>query len=140
MIIIRDIEPQDHPACAAIFEAAWTDAFSVSPRTIGVAEFAMETKGEAVIVAVLSDRVCGFASIYLAESFLHHLYVDPAHHRHGIGSSLLHKAIQRAPDKLNLKCQHSNRHARDFYEAQGFVEGELGEDEYGLWVRLIAPY
>ncbi|MEZ5957313.1 MAG: GNAT family N-acetyltransferase [Hyphomonadaceae bacterium] len=139
MITVRDITPRDHPACAAIFEAAWTDAFSDYPRAIGVAEFAAETRDESVIVAERNDLLCGFASIYVPDSFLHHLYIDPAHHRQGIGSALLGEAIKRAPDKLSLKCQQSNRRARSFYAAHGFVEGEWGDNSYGPWVLVTAP-
>lgn len=139
MISVREIAPRDHPACAAIFEAAWTDAFSESPRTIGVAEFAAETRDELVIIATSGGKLCGFASIYLPDSFLHHLYVDPAQYRQGIGSILLREAMQRAPDKLRLKCQHSNNRARRFYAAHGFVEGERGDNSYGPWVLVMAP-
>jgi ribosomal protein S18 acetylase RimI-like enzyme len=139
MISVREITPRDHPACAAIFEAAWTDAFSESPRTIGVAEFAAETRDELVIIATSGSKLCGFASIYMPDSFLHHLYVDPAQYRQGIGSILLREAMKRAPDKLRLKCQHSNNRARRFYAAQGFVEGEWGNNSYGPWVLVMAP-
>lgn len=140
MITIREIAPSDYPACAAIFEAAWIDAFPESPRKIGVAELTMETRDELVIVAACGDQLLGFASVYLPGSFLHHLYVDPARHRQGAGSALLLEAMRRAPAKLSLKCQHSNRRARSFYAARRFVEGETGDSEYGPWIILTAPH
>ncbi len=139
MIFVRTLTPADVPACATIFEAAYPDAFAESPRRIGATEFAAETDDELVLVATNGARVCGFASLYVPESFLHHLYVDPASYRRGIGSALLREAMTRASGRLSLKCQHSNGRARNFYARHGFIEGEHGANSYGPWLRLMAP-
>lgn len=136
MISIREITPGDHPICAAIFEAAWNSAFPETLRSIGVAEFAAETRDEIVLVALMGKRVCGFASLYAPYAFLHHLYIAPDAQRQRIGSSLLHEAQARATAPLSLKCQAANANARAFYAMHGFIETGAGRDEYGPWISL----
>lgn len=140
MIAMREMTASDRPACAAIFEAAWNETFPTMARRIGVAEFATETSDEGVFVAAVDGNVCGFASLYAPDSFLHHLYVAPGAYRRGIGSALLHEAIRRADARLSLKCQLDNERALKFYAQHRFAEGERGADERGAWVLLHAPH
>jgi GNAT superfamily N-acetyltransferase len=136
MIVVRDAAPADYPVCAAIFEAAWNEAFPHAARVVGVAELLAQTSDEAVIVALRDGRVRGLASIYLPDSFLHHLFVDPASRGQGVGSVLLRAAMARADAPLSLKCQLANTRALAFYGAHDFIEGERGDDDDGAWVRL----
>lgn len=138
MITIRDMAANEAHACAAIFEAAWNEAFPHAPRTVDAAAFAAETADEIVLVAIAKQRVRGFASLYARDAFLHHLYVDPGVHRRGIGSALLREVASRANGPLNLKCQLTNTRARVFYAKHGFAEVEHGSDQHGRWVRLLA--
>lgn len=136
MISIREATPRDHPACAAIFEAAWNGAFPKAQRRIGVAELAAETRDELVIVALTETRLCGFASLYAPDAFLHHLYVAPDIQRRHVGSSLLREIQVRASAPLSLKCQAANAGARAFYAKHGFLKTGIGDDEYGPWISL----
>lgn len=74
--------------------------------------------GRARFLGVRGEGLLGFAA--LADGWLHHLYVLPAHQGRGIGSALLGAAKMRA-DMLQLWTFQRNLPARRFYEARGFV-------------------
>jgi ribosomal protein S18 acetylase RimI-like enzyme len=62
--------------------------------------------------------------VALRSGWIDHLYVDPAHHRRGIGSALVRLA-QREQDELRLYTFQSNVRAQRLYERHGFVVEEL---------------
>ena len=71
-------------------------------------------------------RLQGF--IALLPGWIDHLYVDPAIHRAGIGSSLVRLA-QEKQSELRLYTFQSNVNARKFYEKHGFVIEEFNDGE-----------
>jgi len=58
--------------------------------------------------------------------FIDRLYVDPAHHRHGIGQALLDFARAQSPKHLWLYTHMANKMARAFYKKNGFVAERYG--------------
>ncbi|MFF2324515.1 MULTISPECIES: GNAT family N-acetyltransferase [unclassified Streptomyces] len=66
-----------------------------------------------------TGELLGFASLDGTE--LEHLYLRPDVRRRGIGSLLLAKARELAPDELNLYAFQRNSDARAFYERHGFT-------------------
>ena len=72
------------------------------------------------------SRLQGF--IALLPGWIDHLYVDPAIHRAGIGSSLVRLA-QEMQSELRLYTFQSNSNARKFYEKHGFVIEEFNDGE-----------
>ena len=74
----------------------------------------------------VGSRLQGF--IALLPGWIDHLYVDPAVHRAGIGSSLVRLA-QEQQSELRLYTFQSNVNARAFYEKHGFVIEELTDGE-----------
>ncbi|MCL1030278.1 GNAT family N-acetyltransferase [Serratia sp. arafor3] len=74
-------------------------------------DFDRSTTGEEIWVAEQDGRLLGFVSIYRAEDFIHHLYVDTQQPPQGVGSALLHAAepiprmtpIGHAGQALNLR-------------------------------------
>ena len=74
-----------------------------------------------VWVAV-SERIVGF--IAFRKGWIDHLYVDPDHHRQGIGSALLEKAFAVEP-VLQLWAFQRNADALRFYQRKGFRIVEL---------------
>ena len=75
-----------------------------------------------VSVHELNGDITGFIST--AGGWLHHLYVDPKHWKHGIGALLLLSA-QARNNSLQLWVFQDNTKARNFYKAHGFTELEL---------------
>lgn len=72
-----------------------------------------------VRVADDGSTLLGFAAV--AGVWLEHLYVDPDHHRRGVGRVLLEDARRLRPGGLLLHVFTRNAPARRFYEAAGFV-------------------
>lgn len=137
---VRTFVPADAPACVAIFERAWNAGHPYSPRKIDTAVFAAETADETILVADDERRhVVGFVSLYLPESFVHHLYVDPAHARNGVGKALLSGAVALAGGRASLKCQTRNAGALAFYRGLGWSDDESGDGDGGPWVRMLSP-
>ena len=78
-----------------------------------------------VWIADIDGRPAGYLA--LVDDLLDHLYVEPAHQRHGVGSLLLAKAKALRPGGLRLYAFQRNRRACDFYEARGFVPVTLSD-------------
>ena len=82
--------------------------------------------------------------VALRPGWIDHLYVDPDHHRKGIGGALVQLA-QREQEELRLFTFQSNARARALYERHGFVIEELTDGQRNeeklpdvtyLWCRL----
>ncbi len=104
-----------------------------------LSDFDRDTEGEEIWVAIESDEVVGFISIWAADGFIHHLFVDPDFRKIGAGSQLVNLAKQRYSE-LSLKCFVQNSDAIGFYESQGFKAGETvenGAESYHL-MRFIS--
>ena len=137
---VRPYSPSDADACARVFARAWHAGHAYAPRTIDLAVFVAETRGESVLVAEAAGRgVVAFASVHRPGSFVHHLYVDPAAQGLGIGRMLLDRAVALAGGRASLKCQCRNAQALAFYRHLGWTEGERGDGEFGPWTRLHSP-
>jgi ribosomal protein S18 acetylase RimI-like enzyme len=139
-VVIRAGTKADRKRLAEIFLAARRHAFVwIPPDSFRLSDFARETHGETILVAESGGEILGFAALWEPDAFLHHLYVDPAMHRRGIGMTLM-RAVRALCDRpLELKCQTGNRAAIRFYEKLGFTRGETGVSEMGPWVRYRAP-
>ena len=79
-------------------------------------------EGCEVLVAKTGDRPVGFLALSGTE--INHLYVDPSHQSHGIGSALIARAKQMRPTGLSLYVFEPNLGAIRFYDRHGFVTTE----------------
>lgn len=66
--------------------------------------------------------------VALLPGWIEHLYVDPQHHRAGIGSALVTLA-QREQADLQLHTFQSNTVARRMYERHGFIAEEFTDGQ-----------
>jgi putative acetyltransferase len=66
------------------------------------------------------------AFLGIKDNFIDHLYLDPDHHRQGIGRALIDHARTLSPDHLWLYTHVANTLARAFYEKNGFVAVRFG--------------
>jgi len=80
-----------------------------------------------VVVAESGDVICGVAAY--TDTWLEQLYVDPAHHRKGIGLTLLNHAMRERPGGLELWVFQSNTPAHRLYESRGFRCVELTDGQ-----------
>jgi ribosomal protein S18 acetylase RimI-like enzyme len=139
-IFIRPYAPPDVTACVGIFDRAWHAGHPYAPRPIDETVLATETADETLFVAVKCGAVVGFVSIYLPQSFVHHLFIDPSQSGRGIGTKLLAHAVAVAGGSATLKCQTGNERALAFYRRLGWVEVAAGTGEFGPWVAMRSPF
>lgn len=85
------------------------------------------------IWGVLADAQL-LGHVALSPGWIDHLYVEPEHHRRGVGRMLVGKA-QEWEDELQLWTFQANLRARTFYERHGFV-AETFTDGSGNEERL----
>jgi len=72
----------------------------------------------------LDGKPVGYLGI--KNEFVDRLYVDPAHHRRGIGQALLDHARTLSPHHLWLYTHQANTNAQAFYEKNGFTAEKFG--------------
>lgn len=141
-IIVRRAAREERSRLADIFLVARRHAFTwLLPSRFKHNDFKRETEGELIIVAEVEGQVVGFASIWEPDAFIHHLYVDPAMHRRGVGRALIAGLVEICGDKpLELKCQTNNKPAMAFYKRLGFQTADSGVSDMGPWIRFRAPF
>ena len=109
----------------------WADT-----STFTLSDFDKETYGEYILVARADNKIVGFISVWLADNFIHHLFVDSNYHNRGIGTKLLNRAIERIGLPVGLKCVEKNKSAIEFYLKRGFTEKVKGSSEDEVYVFL----
>lgn len=135
-LIIRPARAADRSALARLYLASRRHAFHWLPAdACALADFEAATAGEEILVAERDGELLGFASVWLPDSFLHHLFVAPGHLRQGVGRALLDACATLPGGCTTLKCLVRNTAALRFYAAQGWraeAEGGAGDDAWLL--------
>jgi GNAT superfamily N-acetyltransferase len=80
-------------------------------------------------VHVADDRGTLLGYLTLRDAWVDQLYVRPTNWRRGVGSTLLHFAMDRNPRGLTLYCYQCNLTARRFYEHHGFTAISFSDGE-----------
>jgi GNAT superfamily N-acetyltransferase len=130
-VTIREFLKTDRAVLQDIFLQSRVVAFNwLDTSLYQLTDFDEATAGEKILVAEYCGVVRGFASIWMADNFIHHLYVNPLFMNRGIGSSLLNEAIKTVPARPTLKCMAKNYIALKFYESHGWcrVSEDLNPD------------
>ena len=131
MLTIAELTTQDAPAAAAIHRAAgalipdYDTSLHSAEEYVAFYRDNVMPKDE-LWGAFEGDVLRGF--IALLPGWIDHLYVAPASHRRGIGTSLLQSA-QAIQSELRLYTFQSNKNARSFYERHGFLIEEMTNGE-----------
>lgn len=119
--ILRPYAPTDAPACLAIWRRASEAGHPfLTPEQLDADEPLVRDvymPAAAVTVAESGGRPAGFVA--LLDRFIGGLFVDPDHHRRGIGAALVAFLGDAA---LEVEVYARNERARAFYAAQGFLE------------------
>jgi GNAT superfamily N-acetyltransferase len=135
---VREIQAADHEALRELFLAARLDTFVwEAPGSFALSDFDQVIDGELVLVALQGDQVVGFAGIWLAESFLHSLFVHPANQRQGVGKALLAACAPHFGQHASLKCARPNQRALQFYLSQGWVLRQEVNDPDGAFYLMV---
>jgi GNAT superfamily N-acetyltransferase len=107
----------------------WAD-----PTTFDLLDFDTQTKGEYILTALHDEKVIGFISVWMRDNFIHHLYIDKAYHKRGIGKALLKAIMEKTKFPITLKCLEKNKGAIEFYKKSGFIEKGRGDNENGSFI------
>jgi len=123
------------------FEVRYTTFTWLPEESIDITSFNKDTEGEYILVARAGKEIVGFASVWLQDSSLHHLYISNQYQRKGIGTMLLNKVIENADFNFTLKCLKQNKLGVNFYLKSGWeavTEGISNEGEYILFKYHIS--
>ncbi|MBJ9951571.1 GNAT family N-acetyltransferase [Acinetobacter baumannii] len=101
-----------------------------------LSDFEKYTQHEIILVAVNGQQYLGFASIYLDDNFLHHLFVAPDVQKKGVGSALLASAEQLFTGTGYLKCLLENKQALNFYQRHDWTVIGTGNSEEGTYLLM----
>ena len=135
-LIVRRARVDELAACAGLYVRVLRETFTwVAPERHRTEDFLAAARDEEVFVAVEAGRIVGLASLYRPQAFLHSLYVEPR--GRGIGKMLLDHVLAETGAGLSLKCQAANLGAQAFYDREGFVCIEAGEDDGVKWLRYV---
>ena len=133
---------------AQVYPRPWSHSLFVS-------ELALRSS-RAYVVAKVGREVVGYAGVMMSLTYGHvtTIAVDPAWHRHGIGTRLLltlaREAIERDAVALTLEVRLSNKAAQEMYKRFGFTAvgvrkgyyADTGEDALIMWAYEVnePPY
>ncbi|MCC3373727.1 GNAT family N-acetyltransferase [Cohnella sp. REN36] len=136
-MMIREASEKDYPELRKIFLESRAQNFHwANTEEMTLEDFDRETIGESIILAEDNFHILGYASLYLPESFIHHLFVHPNDTGKGVGALLLNRAIEKMNKPIRLKCVSENRRALQFYLNHGWKkvveEGSPGEKYWVL--------
>lgn len=154
-IEIRDATVADADALLRIYNVEvleGTATFDVEPRSLDDQKrwLVDRSGGHVVLVAELDGAVIGFGSLSkfreraaYSTTVENSVYVDPAHHRMGVGRALLAELIERARlhgfHSVIARIAGSNAGSVALHESVGFemvgVEREIGR-KFGRWLDL----
>ncbi|MFI6727104.1 GNAT family N-acetyltransferase [Streptomyces sp. R-74717] len=124
-VLLREAAAEDAEPLTRIFLASRAAAMPYLPKvhsdedTLAWMTHVVLPGTSVWIAETRTGEVLGFASLDGTE--LEHLYLRPDVRRRGIGSLLLAKARDIAPDELTLYVFQRNTDARSFYERHGFT-------------------
>ena len=139
MIALRRSRPDDGPRAVEI----WRDAVDATHHFLTpedrvaidllVQDFLPKT--DLWLAVDEADRPIGF--MIARDGRMEGLFVDPAHHGHGVGRALVAQALAESP-VLTTDVNEQNPAALAFYEHLGFVRtGRSETDDYGRPYPLI---
>lgn len=128
---------------AQVYPRPWSHSLFVS-------ELALRST-RAYFVAKVGREVVGYAGLMMSMTDGHvtTIAVDPAWHRHGIGTRLLlalaREGVERGATALTLEVRLSNRGAQEMYKRFGFTAvgvrkgyyADTGEDALVMWAYNV---
>lgn len=139
-IEITNFEENDREQLRQIYmEVRQTNFNWLEKESFNSSSFDKDTEGEFILVAKSNSKIVGFASIWLKDNFLHHLYIQNHFQRKGIGTKLLDRAIEFSNSEITLKCLKKNKIAVKFYLKNGWKPLSEGTSDEGAYVLFKYP-
>jgi len=140
MTRIRPATSDDETALSRIYNEVrraqfpWIDPASITPQ-----DFLRDTQDEEVYLEQRGADILGFITIWVPDSFVHHLFVGLEHQGQGTGSRLLEFAQKRYAWPLHLKCVETNERALAFYRQRGGEVLDRGISHEGKYLLIEMP-
>ena len=138
---IRDYAASDLEQVAEVYNLSRAPLDCFSTDEVTAAQFAPLIRGEDLQVAMSGEFILGFVAVWRPETFIHHLYILPAHQREGIARALIQSCVQRYGYPLSLKSLRANAQACAFYEKNDWMALETGTGPDGpynyYWLRDV---
>ena len=132
----RFFTEKDRSDCQRIYLESRKETFHWMDKSLfSLNDFDRDTDGECIWVATINNSPVGFISVWLADNFVHNLFVLSSNFSQGIGSALLSVSLKKIGRPASLKCLLKNMSAREFYLSQGWKivsHGEGSDGEYQL--------
>jgi ribosomal protein S18 acetylase RimI-like enzyme len=136
-LAVRPAMTEDLPILEEIHRQAIERAEWLPNEARHAENFAAAIDGEKVSVCTSKDgALLGFVSIWVADSFIHHLYVRDGARHQGVGTDLLASLRLWLPLPWRLKCVVANTAAIRFYRARGFVVDSVDEHAHPPYALL----
>ncbi|CNH38153.1 putative acetyltransferase [Yersinia thracica] len=134
---IRQYQESDRPFLRALYLVSRRAAFSwLDGERFHLEDFDHATLEETILVAIDGDKHVGFASIFMADNFLHNLFVAPNIQQPGVGKALLLTAQSLFTGQGSLKCLEKNQQALAFYRKHGWVDIATGKSNDGNYILM----
>lgn len=134
---ISPYQPQDLNLLQVLFLECRKKTFTWrDTSTYRLQQFETETEGEYILVARHRQHIVGFISVWEAENFIHHLYIDEKYQNQQAGTQLLDAVIQKFGLPMRLKCEEKNEPALLFYQKKGFIPTGSGLSSEGAYIVL----
>ncbi len=127
----------DRKAVSGIYLKSRTHAFAwMDSSLFRIDDFDRDTKGEKVWVLTQATHLLGFISVWEAENFIYHLFVDPRFFGQSVGTTLLRECLKHIGRPASLKCSDPNTIARDFYLSKGWRILSKGSGPDGKYLLM----
>lgn len=138
MIQISRLQTSDLDTLRQLFLTVRQASFTWLPAdSFLLSDFDMQTEGETIWVArMVQGHLAGFISVWMPDSFIHHLFIHPEFQRQGVGTLLLEGLPQWGHIRYQLKCLTQNEGALAFYRKNGFTRVGSGVSESGDYLLL----
>ncbi len=137
-MIIEAAGDADMAHLCALFNSARASNGSFPGRAYALDAFANAIEGECLLVGRIAGEIAGFASVWVPDAFVHHLYVAPRFQRQGVGRALLDHCVSRFGLPMSLKCLAANSTACRFYERQGWQIVERADGDEGPYFLYVS--
>ena len=134
-LTIRDMDNADLPVVHCLYNDTVVQTTGLETRVMSRQEFSQSVRGEKTLLACRDETVVGFASVWVPDRFVHHLYIEAVCQGQGIGPALLAACGERFGGPLNLKCAVANTRASAFYDRQGWVVRSQGMGTEGPYLH-----
>jgi GNAT superfamily N-acetyltransferase len=118
------------------FKTRLTTSSFADTSQYNLSDFDKATEDEYIFIALLDESLIGFISVWVADNFIHHLYVEEKFQNQRVGTLLLNNVLHKFGYPVRLKCEESNTKALRFYKQRGFIEKEKGRSEIGTYILL----